>query len=227
MRLFLALALSICFLGTTAHAQSLFVKPKSQTQEQYQSPQDAPQPPATAQPRSKSYSTAPKGNNAVTGEMASKYYQHCSAQQHPKMTPESLNKLCACTARAMQSKMSVEEIKGMAENTPQGQYLRNKMLINIYAPCMQYPTYDLLMGSCLNDPKVQMTMKNYKKTCHCMADAMGRHMAKHGPKIVANSLLSDPNNMDPLGAYLDSTEYNNTSAAYLQKCIQAHETGGR
>jgi hypothetical protein len=221
--------LAICsvFVSISANAQDLFVKKKEPTSE-YAIPDDSQSAPSSnSKSKSGSSFINPKANQKVSNDMATKYYQNCSQQSHPKMSAEALKKLCSCTATEMTKKMSVEEIRGMAENSPNGQFLRNKMLINIYAPCMKFPTYELLMGNCVNDPKIQATMTNYKKVCHCMADTMGRHVAKNGSRIVGEALQKDPNNLDPMGGYLESRDYEVTSAGYLKRCIQVYELGGR
>jgi len=151
---------------------------------------------------------------------AEAYFQNCMTQQTDMLSPDSQELLCACSSANLQAgKMSVAEISLMQDNSAQGQRMRNKMLTEIYAPCIEYPTHDLILKNCLSDPKVEAVTGNGSKICGCMAGKVSRHLAANAQDIIRAELAKNPNNMDPLGIFLNSAAYEQEAQKALMACI--------
>lgn len=158
-------------------------------------------------------------------DFASSYYYNCIKKQHPLMNKTSMESLCACTSVALEKKMTIDEVQAMMTNTNHGQDMRNKMLEHVYAPCMKYPTYDLLHGECLQREKVRRSMRNYQKVCGCMAEGMSAYVSEQAQNIIAEVLMKNPQSIDPLGEFLSSERFNRVAATKLGLCIKKHEFG--
>lgn len=175
--------------------------------------------PATQAPAPAATQTGAVTENKETA-FAKAYYLNCKKQNQNALKPDTQELLCSCSAANLQAgKMSIAEIKQMRENTPVGQEMRNKMLVEIYAPCIEFPTHDLIKGSCLSDPKIKVATKNPAALCGCMADKVSRHLADNAQEIIRSELEKNPNNLDPLGIFLNSATYEQQSRQALMACV--------
>lgn len=151
---------------------------------------------------------------------AKAYYANCMSQKQHTLQADTQELLCSCSAANLQAgKMSIPEIQQMREDTAQGQEMRNKMLTEIYAPCIEFPTYDLISSRCLSDAKLQAAVKDTTALCGCVADKVSRHLADNAQGIIRAELAKNPNNLDPLGLFLNSAEYETESKKALISCV--------
>ncbi len=158
----------------------------------------------------------PIGNDA-----ANTYYGNCVAKRDERMTEKTQEGLCACTAAKMMETMDAEDIQIMAQNNEAGRAKLNFMLLNVYAPCIQFPASDLVVGECMKDEKISMlNLKMDRATlCGCMGAHAGEWLASAGRDILARLLKNDPNITDPISPVMDSPEFRKASFEIMTLCM--------
>lgn len=158
------------------------------------------------------------GRTPISNEQANSYYDNCLMQKSGSFTPQGQQMLCACTAAQMQKVLSVEDIQTMSTNTPEGQSLRDKMTLYVYAPCMKYPTHDLIYTRCMGDAQIKAAVPNPDALCKCMGDGMASFIEQRGPEQLMTALRQNPGDLDPLGTLMNSDAFTQQSQTVMQSC---------
>jgi hypothetical protein len=229
MRMMILIVL-VLMTASPAGAASIFNKPKKDnvlpdpvvTQEQQAAPEPMPEPqpaPAPAEPPQTSQ-PAPETMDIF----AERYLANCAQQKHPVLKGESLRLLCACSAAKLKETMTVDEVKTMMENTPEGLAQRNRMAIYVYAPCMEYPAKALMLHRCGEyQAKLQANSSlDGEAICACFANNMALYTAANAQGVMAKQLTENPNDPDPMGKFLNSTDYKaQTDKAFLA-CVNTN-----
>lgn len=167
---------------------------------------------------------APPAKEMTATEMANTYFENCQKKQSAIMTNDTQEMLCACTAAKLSENMTVAEMEAMYTDTPEGQNMRNKMLLQVYAPCIEYPTHDLVLKGCLeNDVK----LKRKKQVCGCMAQNMSNYISVNAQSALISALQENPKSTDPLSTLLQSPTFAAQAQQTLAACVQQHELGAR
>ena len=136
------------------------------------------------------------------------------------MKGESLNTQCSCTSQKIIEEMTIEDVNGMAEATANGEFQRGRILLQAYAPCMQYPARSILLEKCTNDPNMKKTVAAYEQACSCMADRMAQYVALNGPMIIAKSLRSTAPNPNPLSDLMRDPDFQSQAQRELAECVK-------
>lgn len=226
-RLNILIASLICLTMTVpqaATATQLFIKKSKPSAE---APAAPPQP---AIPELEDKTSEEKSDDEIRPEatiedFAGRYYQNCMAQDHPLLQGENLELLCGCTAAQLSKVMTVEQVRQMQEDTADGQYQRNRMMMFVYAPCIEHPTRALVLDQCMNDPKVRGAMKNFKTVCNCLADGMAAFMKERAPGVIESAIKYNEKDIDPLRRLLESKAFDDMSQAKMRECIALYELG--
>ena len=156
----------------------------------------------------------------VSKDMADKYLANCLKRTDPRLTPASQQSMCSCTAEQLQKSMTVEDMQMMARNDESGRLALNKMLLDVYAPCMSDPVKDLLVGECAKNPQVSASQAT--SVCSCVAKLTGDWYATVGRDLMAQALKDNPNVTDPISPIMDSAEFKSVEMKYVQSCMQEH-----
>jgi hypothetical protein len=230
MRTFLIIALVVAFAAFPALAADIFNKPVKDNAlpdvppaaRQQEAPTPAPQLQQMPSPQ-----TAPQAEKESIESFAKRYNENCLKKKNEILKGDDLRMLCACTASKLQEKMTVAEVETMTTDTPEGQVQRNRMVTDVYAPCMEYPSRALLMNQCASyQEKLKKTAGgqsiNGEAICGCLAQNMAAYVALNAQPILAQKLAANPADMDPLGAFLNSQEYQAQVNATFSGCIQQH-----
>ena len=150
-----------------------------------------------------------------------RYEQNCLNKQHPVLNGDALRKLCNCSSAKIMETMRVEDIQAMTTDTPEGQHQRDRMLLSVYVPCMEYPVQALILHSCLNNPDVAGKVPNYQQICACAAENTADYVRREAPQVVAESLRNNPGGaIDPLQALVGSPAYEEQTRQILMTCLQ-------
>jgi hypothetical protein len=159
---------------------------------------------------------------AVDKATANAYYKNCMAQSDPRLTPDSQSALCSCTAAQMTKSMTLQDMKDLGQQTPAGEAALNKMLLNVYAPCMTYPVQDLVNSQCANDPKIKAigSAMSMDRLCGCMAKKTGDWYAVQGRGLMAQILARDPHITDIITPIMESRQFNDQAYANLRACLK-------
>lgn len=171
-----------------------------------------------------SLSTA-QAQTAVTTEQANNYYTNCvtqAAQTEQRFSKQSQELFCACTsARLSQGVFSVEDMKAMTDTAnPNARQSMNKMIVNVYAPCMDEPTREYHYNTCVTNPQVDRLGGNKETLCRCAADQVANHLRANGAKQFQDILSRDPNIVDPMQALYDDQGFQTFAQSRLLGCLR-------
>jgi hypothetical protein len=159
----------------------------------------------------------------VGPQFANAYFESCMKAEHKSFTPQGKEMMCGCTSAKILEELSEEELRVMGANTPEGQIVRDKITIHVYAPCISFPTSDLIYTRCMQDVAVKSMLKKHAEVCACLGEGMAEWVNKNSQTFMAATLRREPNNLDPLGGLIDSYGFKQQEKAYMQHCIQTHE----
>lgn len=158
----------------------------------------------------------------ITKDVAAKYYKNCKAKPPGIMSGETQDMLCSCTAGKLMENLSIEDMRTMTEETQEGRNMLNKMLIEVYAPCMEFPVKDLILDQCLKDPQLRTMSKNLDGLCGCVASGTAEYIATNGPDVLRQVLAKTPNITDPLGPMMESDAFQKEVQGRTMKCLQTY-----
>ncbi|PJB73556.1 MAG: hypothetical protein CO093_00400 [Alphaproteobacteria bacterium CG_4_9_14_3_um_filter_47_13] len=150
-------------------------------------------------------------------EQASNFYNSCKSRQDPRMTPQIQDDFCACTATHMMATMSIEDIQIMTGNTPEAKTMQNKMLLDVYTPCMNYPTQSLVKGECQKNAAIAKASK--ENLCNCMAEKTGLWFTKEGRALMQRVINENPDVFDPIDPVMESPEFKTQSYNNMLACM--------
>ncbi len=167
----------------------------------------------------------PNGKTPVSKDIANQFFEDCVTKENAIFTGDSQEMFCACTSAKITEEMSMEEIRTMFEDTPEGQDMRNLMLIRIYTPCMEFPIHDLVYKSCMGDKNLRSGLKKPRSTCECMGSEMAAFVVERAPASIIRELRLNPQNLDPMGSFLNGKSYNTQTLSVQQTCLSRHEYG--
>lgn len=155
----------------------------------------------------------------ITKDAANAYYEQCNAQPAQGITQKSKEYLCACTAAKMMENMTVEDVQTMAQQSQAGRDAMNNMLINVYAPCMNYPAKDHYYNTCMSNPKTKALSSNPQGLCNCMADQVANYLGTNGPEVFRDILNRNPNVVDPMTALTNDSKFQQFAQSRLLGCV--------
>ena len=153
--------------------------------------------------------------------IAESFKTNCIAKKHPIMEIESQEKFCGCTSEKIAATMTGEELQSLTQNTPAGKKVRSKMMVSVYAPCMEFPTYDLIYKNCAQKTKLPANIIDPKKLCACAAKKMSVYMGKNAETVMMEALKDNPETTNPLGPFFKTASFRAESKTQLLSCIQA------
>jgi len=159
----------------------------------------------------------------TANDYANQYFQNCLQTDHPYLKGKDLELLCGCTSAKFSEVMTPQNVQAMQHNTPEGQHQRNRVLMFVYAPCIEYPTRAMILSECLSKPQTQHLMKNPSSTCKCLADGVAEDMAELAPQYIESSIRRNPENLDPLGLLMNSEAFEKRSIYHSRLCLSKHE----
>ena len=157
----------------------------------------------------------------VSNGMAKAYYQNCVSRDDKRMSDSAQDLLCTCTAAKTQEKMSVEEIFAMKKEPGPGRIEYDKMLKEVYAPCMQFPIEETLYHECTNDREIkEFMLRDVSKLCRCTSKRAAEYVDAEGSYIMSYLLRNTPNIVDPLNYILGDSSFRKHAYQYLYSCLE-------
>jgi hypothetical protein len=155
----------------------------------------------------------------VNDQMAIAYYENCKSKPSPNMNAETQKQLCGCTAKNMKYNMSVEDVQAMGQDNSNARLAFNKMMTEVYAPCMDAPAKELYYKNCVNNPQTAALAKNPQVACNCMSTEVATYLAEEGPAIFRDILARNPRIMDPMAALADDPKFQQFAQQKLLACL--------
>ena len=160
----------------------------------------------------------------VSKEQANTYYASCvenAAKTEQRFSKPSQELFCACTAAKLTESFSIEDMQTMTDTTnPNARKALNKMIVNVYAPCMEAPTQEYHVTQCLSNPQVGRLGGDPAALCQCAAAGIAQHLKDHGGAMFEEILSRNPNIEDPMQALYDDPKFRSFAQAKLLKCLK-------
>lgn len=166
---------------------------------------------------------APARAEAVSKDFADAYYQNCMGKPNPILSDKTKDMLCTCTAARMMKSLTREEMQTMTQDDEAGRLALNKMLIEVYTPCMEFPIRDLVYDNCVKNKSNVPNFKNFEGLCGCMASETAEYVAKEGPQTIRNALKENPFISDPMGPLMTSPEFQKASQDFTMSCMMKYK----
>ena len=157
----------------------------------------------------------------VDKTMANNFFASCLNRQDPRMSPDTQEAMCACNAAMIMQNMTVEEVQTMKEQTQAGRDMLNKMLLEVYTPCINYPVHDLVEAECLRNENIDKAGIAMPKAeiCGCTAKKMSEWFAKDGGALMRTILEKQPNIYDPIEPVMNSKAFKSQSYSIMIACM--------
>ena len=163
------------------------------------------------------FSLPAQAQTMVSKEQANTYFASCvenAAKTETRFSPQSQKMFCACTAARLTQFFSVEDMQTMTSPTdPNARVAFNKMIVDIYAPCMEEPTRERYYARC------EKTSGMNQQICTCASDKIAVHMATQGSAIFTEMLARDPNIVDPWAALENDPAFNGFIDTATRSCL--------
>lgn len=160
----------------------------------------------------------------VTKEQANTYFASCvenAAQTEQRFSKQSQEMFCACTAARLTQYFTMDDMRLMTSKTdPNARVALNKMIVNIYAPCMEEPTREYHYATCVSNPQVARLGQSPETLCRCAADQIAAHLATNGARQFQEILNRDPNIVDPMQALYDDPKFQSFAQTKLLGCLK-------
>ena len=157
----------------------------------------------------------------ISDETANQYYQNCIAgQTPPELSKQTHETLCACTAAQMKTGFTVEDMQAMSKRDEVARLALNKMIVNVYAPCIQYPAHDYYYNVCITNPQTANLSRNTQQLCGCLAQKVSGYLAQNSQQVFADILTRNPNIVDPMAALTSDPQFDQFAQGQLVSCVQ-------
>ncbi len=162
-----------------------------------------------------------RAQTLVPKETANAYFENCIKAPPTTMSERGQQMLCACTAARLTQFFTLEDMQAMSSNqTAIARPAFNRMLINVYAPCMEEPTREYHYKSCIENPQTAMLGKHPDGLCSCAANALATHMRFHGSEIFTQILAREPMITDPAAALFEDPEFQTLAQQKVMDCLK-------
>lgn len=138
----------------------------------------------------------------INNAMADKYYLNCVAggQQEGTMSQPDIERYCACTSNNMQRVVSVEELGNIGKDTSEGRAILNKVIVQVNAPCSEFPISAMLQKECL-------AKGNSQRVCGCLSVGIGKFLSQKSVTWLGEILAKNPNHLNPMAPIYENPEF--------------------
>ena len=148
----------------------------------------------------------------VTDQQQQQFLKACLAKGDARMSVETHRIFCECTAYQIKQNLSIEDVQNMNSRDPKiARAVANKVILDVYAPCMEFPVRDLIFTSCK-----QKNLSN--NVCSCLSSQMGEYTAETAQKHLFDVLQRQPNIVDPMGPIVESPAFQKKEQEVAQQC---------
>jgi hypothetical protein len=150
----------------------------------------------------------------ISPAKTNQYIQSCLKNSEADTSTNANTKtiFCQCTAQFMQRNLTMEDLKAMGGKGQTQRNAMNKMVTGVYAPCMEFPVRDMIQKQCMTDVK-------QPPVCQCLSKNMAAYTAKSAQTTLGKVLAKTPNAFDPMGAIIDSPEFQAQQKQITMQCL--------
>jgi hypothetical protein len=175
-------------------------------------------PTTTQQPTANSVAP-PVANTAtaLTAQQAATMYQSCLAQGAPaELTPQTKDIFCQCTATYTQKAITVEEMAAATTaGNPNAAAIQQKIILEVYAPCMEFPVRDLITAECVKTPALAAN----PQICPCLAKNMSAYTAQTAQANLGKLMASGRPVGDVMNGLMETPEFKAAQQDIAMKCM--------
>jgi hypothetical protein len=164
------------------------------------------------------FSYMPSHATPVDRDTANKYYENCAVQSDPRFSEDTQKLFCACTAVKLMENYTIEDMQATTRQDASARDATNKMITEVYAPCIRYPAKEYHFQTCATDPKTKL-LGNPQELCACSADKVAEHLHENAQNMLAAILRRDPNIMDPMQALYDDRSFQKVIQSKVMGCV--------
>jgi hypothetical protein len=175
---------------------------------------------AMAQMAPTSPATPSAGFTPVPKDKANTYFESCAAQPPQGFSSADSQRIfCACTAARMTQFYSMEDMQAAFSPDPAvARPAYNRMITEVYAPCMDTPAYEYYHKQCITNPDTAK-YGNPQIVCKCLAEKVAAHLKYSGPQVFTELLQRNPNLQDPMAALTADPSFNKFAQDRLLSCV--------
>jgi hypothetical protein len=156
----------------------------------------------------------------IDRETANAYFLNCKANPDPRFSEETQTQFCGCTATQMLSGFTKEDMQKIGNpNDPSARTAVNKLMINIYAPCIQFPAQEYHYQTCVENPKTKI-LGNPETVCKCAANQVAGYLQNNSKNLLRKILRDNPTIQDPMQAIYNDTDFQNFAQSQLMGCLR-------
>ncbi len=100
----------------------------------------------------------------------------------------------------MQKVMSVEELRDIGKDSPEGRAVLNKVIVQVNAPCSEFPISAMIQKECLAGG-------NPARVCGCLSVGIGKFLSQKSGAWLEEVLGKNPNNVNPMAPIYENPEF--------------------
>ncbi|HEY8191952.1 MAG TPA: hypothetical protein VIG74_05970 [Alphaproteobacteria bacterium] len=157
----------------------------------------------------------------ITDEFVASYYKNCMDQRDQRMAAEAQDSLCTCTGQKMKESMTIDDIRLMGQQDQAARNMLNKMMLDVYVPCMGAPVKDMINTQCMSENKIDAMNIKKDALCGCMSDKTSAWFTTNGRDLMVKALAENPNIIDPMTPVMESPEFRQVSYENMLSCLPA------
>lgn len=154
----------------------------------------------------------------VSKELANTYFQNCAKQSDPRFSEETQKLFCACTALNLMKSYTVEDMQASSRQDQIGRNATNKMITQVYAPCIRYPAREYHYQTCIENPKTKL-WSDPEAICNCSADQVAVYLERNAQEMLLKIIKKTPNIVDPMQALYDNKEFQEVIQSKVLGCL--------
>lgn len=160
----------------------------------------------------------------ISQETAEAYYQNCLTKDAPMMSKDSQDLMCSCTAEHMMKNMTVEDVQATAsQDTAIARPAANKLIIDVYAPCIEFPAKDYYYNTCIDNPETSKISNRPRQLCECMSEEVSGFLAQNAQGVFADILDRNPLILDPMDALANDPDFQQYAQDKLLACYSKNK----
>lgn len=158
----------------------------------------------------------------VTQKIANTYYDVCMSHEDSRMDSESQMNLCSCASARLMKELTLEDMAHMSPDVKNetGRAIYNKMLVNVYGPCLKLAVQKGLAEQCVADRRIkQFMLRDTTGMCECMAARTGDYMDSDSDNILVEIIHNDPKVTDLYPRMMTSSRIRGAAENFVFSCM--------
>lgn len=155
-------------------------------------------------------------SDQIDTDTADQFYGHCIAKRDLRMSYETQETFCKCSAHQLQQNITMTQYKDVASNDKNRfTEAMDRLTLSVYAPCISYPVQDITYDRCTEND-----FHNNKGICGCLSNKMGRYAEENATMSLMKTIQTKPGISDPLNTFLLNAKFRQHEKQAALTCVQ-------